>query len=369
MFLILMACAVGVFGQEYELDTIYRAENVDTLPVSRFDRRSLDILVRNYAFIPNKAQNKGIEGTVIVSFVVYKNGGYPSDIKVIQSPDTLGILDSAAISTVKTFYLDPATKDGKPVSVRIEMPIEYHLRKDVYEENYEEYQSYSVQHRKYYYTPSNAAFAGRFYVSGHCGVFSLLNQDKTGVLKKSEKDSYCPFVEISGGMNFRGYRRVGFSSGLGFRSMCYNIDEEEAFNLKASGTEVYGDYSAPLTESFKKHHLWIETLTLPLGMNFRFNLREKNRLYPCEVSIYATGTMRIHSREKQVYKIDGAKVKSIFVDDFSLRRFGCDLSFEFIFDYGGFRYTVSPMTLFGDGITPKVYFHAITYSFKIGILR
>ena len=104
-------------------------------------------------------------------------------------------------------------------------------------------------------------------------------------------------------------------------------------------------------------------------MNFLFNLREKNRLYPCEVSIYATGTMRIHSREKQVYKIDGAKVKSIFVDDFSLRRFGCDLSFEFIFDFGGFRYTVSPMTLFGDGITPKVYFHAITYSYKIGILR
>ena len=174
MFLILMAGAVGVFGQEYELDTIYRAENVDTLPVSRFDRRSLDILVRNYAFIPNKAQKKGIEGTVIVSFVVYKNGGSASDIKVIQSPDTLGILDSAAISIVKGFYLYPAIKDGKPVNVRIEMPIEYHLRKDVYEENYEEYQSYSVQHRKYYYTPSNASFAGRFYVSVHYGAISLL---------------------------------------------------------------------------------------------------------------------------------------------------------------------------------------------------
>ena len=370
LFLILMACAVSGFGQEYELDTIFRAENVDTLPVSRFDRRSLDILVRNYAFfIPAEAQKKGIEGNVIVSFVVYKNGGYPSDIKVIQSPDTLGILDSAAIGVIKSLCcLEPAIKDGKPVNVRIEMPIEYHLRKDVYEENYEEYQSYSGQHR-IYYVPYNASFAGRFYVSGHYGVFSLLNQDKTGILKKSEKDPYCHFVEISGGKNFRGDRRVGFSAGLGFRSMCYNIDEEEAFNLKSSGSEVYGDYSAPLTESFKKHHLWIETLTLPLGMNLRFNLREKNRLYPCEVSIYATGTMRVHSREKQVYKIDGVKQKSIFVDDFSLRRFGCDLSFEFIFDFGGFRYTVSPMTLFGDGITPKVYYHAITYSFKIGILR
>ena len=370
MFLILMTGAVGVFGQEYELDTIFRAENVDTLPVSRFDRRSLDILVRNYAFIPNKAQNKGIEGTVIVSFVVYKNGGSASDIKVIQSPDTLGILDSAAISIVKGFYLYPAIKDGKPVSVRIEMPIEYHLRKDVYEENYEEYQSYSVQHRKNYYTPSNASFAGRFYVSVHYGGISLLNQDfhiiKTGFLNHS-KDIYYGFVDISGGKLFRSYRRVGFSAGMGWRSMCYSFDENEVFSLKTSGTEVYGDYSAPATESFKKHHLWIETLTLPLGMNFRFNLREKNRLYPCEVSIYATGTMRIHSREKQVYKIDGAKVKSIFVDDFSLRRFGCDLSFEFIFDYGGFRYTISPMTLFGDGITPKVYYHAITYSYKIGI--
>ena len=371
LFLILMAGAVGVFGQEYELDTIYRAENVDTLPVSRFDRRSLDILVRNYAFIPNKAQNKGIEGTVIVSFVVYKNGGSASDIKVIQSPDTLGILDSAAISIVKGFYLYPAIKDGKPVSVRIEMPIEYHLRKDVYEQYYEDYQSHS-RHNHYFYMPYDAVFAGRFYVSVHYGAISLLNQDfhiiKTGFLNHS-KDIYYGFVDISGGKLFRSYRRVGFSAGMGWRSMCYSFDENEVFSLKTSGTEVYGDYSAPLTESFKKHHLWIETLTLPLGMNFRFNLREKNRLYPCEVSIYATGTMRIHSREKQVYKIDGAKNKSIFVDDFSLRRFGCDLSFEFLFDYGGFRYTVSPMTLFGDGITPKVYYHAITYSYKIGILR
>lgn len=373
MFLILMAGAVGVFGQEYELDTIFRAENVDTLPVSRFnDGMSLDILVRNYAIIPAKAQKKGIEGTVIVSFVVYKNGGSASDIKVIQSPDTLGILDSAAIGVVKMLFdLKPAIKDGKPVSVRIEMPIEYHLRKDVYEENYEEYQSYSVQHRKYY-TPSNAAFAGRFYVSVHYGAISLLNQDfhiiKTEFLNHS-KDLYYGFADISGGKLFRSYRRVGFSAGMGWRSMCYSFDENEVFSLKTSGTEVYGDYSAPLTESFKKHHLWIETLTLPLGMNFRFNLREQNRLYPCEVSIYATGTMRIHSREKQVYKIDGAKVKSIFVDDFSLRRFGCDLSFEFIFDYGGFRYTISPMTLFGDGITPKVYYHAITYSYKIGIRK
>ena len=73
--------------------------------------------------------------------------------------------------------------------------------------------------------------------------------------------------------------------------------------------------------------------------------------------------------ENEEYFSIAAKVKSIFVDDFSLRRFGCDLSFEFLFDYGGFRYTISPMTLFGDGITPKVYFHAITYSYKIGILR
>lgn len=364
-----MALTVSGFGQEYELDTIFRVENVDTQPVSQFGRTPLDSLVSNYVFIPNKAQKLGIEGTVIVSFVVYKNGGNPSDIKVIQSPDILGILDSAAISIVKGFYLYPAIKDGKPVNVRIELPIEYHLRKNEYEQYYEDYQSH-LRHNHYFYMPCDAVFAGRFYVSGHYGAISLLNQDfhliKTGFLKHSEKDIYCDFVDISGGKLFRGYRRVGFSAGMGWRSMCYHIDENEAYNLKTSGSEVYGDYSAPATDSFKKHHLWIETLTLPLGMNFRFNLREKKELYPCEVSIYATGTMRIHSREKQVYKIDGAKQKSIFVDDFSLRRFGCDLSLEFLFVYSGFRYTLSPMTLFGDGITPKVYYHAITYSFKIG---
>ena len=123
------------------------------------------------------------------------------------------------------------------------------------------------------------------------------------------------------------------------------------------------------TDDFKKHFLRISQVTLPLGMSFRFSLSDKDvSNLPLEVSLYATGTMRCQSREKQIYKIDGVKKKVVFEDDFLLRRFGCDFSLELLFLQSmGFRYTISPLTMFDSGVNPKVYCHSCTFSFKIGI--
>ena len=144
---------------------------------------------------------------------------------------------------------------------------------------------------------------------------------------------------------------------------------DKAFSLKTSTNEVYADYSAVETDNFRKHFLRISQLTLPLGMSYRFSVRSKEfGRFPVEVNIYATGTMRCQSYDKLIYKIDGVKKKLINKDDFLLRRFGCDFSIEWLFVTGmGFRYTISPLSLFDSGVNPKVFSHMISFSVKIGI--
>jgi protein TonB len=71
---------------------------------------------------PKKARGSGKEGTVVLSLVVGSNG-LPREVKVLRSlsPD----LDEAATDAVASWKFAPATKNGKPVAVRItvEIPI------------------------------------------------------------------------------------------------------------------------------------------------------------------------------------------------------------------------------------------------------
>jgi len=75
---------------------------------------------------PQNAFNNGIQGKVILKFIVEKNG-YIQNIEVFQSaePD----LDAAAIRVIeklKTWV--PGYKDGKPVRVPYLIPISFKLK-------------------------------------------------------------------------------------------------------------------------------------------------------------------------------------------------------------------------------------------------
>jgi TonB family protein len=63
-------------------------------------------------------------GTMTVSLVV-DSADNPTDIQ-ITSPLGLG-LDERAVASVSTWKFDPAMKDGKPVSVRIVVEVDFHL--------------------------------------------------------------------------------------------------------------------------------------------------------------------------------------------------------------------------------------------------
>jgi protein TonB len=70
-----------------------------------------------------KARQRG-KGTVLLELVVHSDG-LPSDVKVSRklSPE----FDKAAIEAVKKWKFSPATQDGKPVAVEINVEVNFHL--------------------------------------------------------------------------------------------------------------------------------------------------------------------------------------------------------------------------------------------------
>ena len=74
---------------------------------------------------PNKSRKKGIEGRVLVGFMVNKNGTI-SDIKIVQSVNKE--LDEEAIRVVRNMpKWEPGMEDGEAVGVSINLPISFVL--------------------------------------------------------------------------------------------------------------------------------------------------------------------------------------------------------------------------------------------------
>jgi TonB family protein len=73
----------------------------------------------------DRARRKKISGSVVLSIVVTPEGTV-RDAKVTTSLDK--DLDQQALNTVATWKFEPATKDGKPVSVRIAVEMTFRIR-------------------------------------------------------------------------------------------------------------------------------------------------------------------------------------------------------------------------------------------------
>ncbi len=73
---------------------------------------------------PKAAREQGIEGRVIVEFIVEKDGT-PSHVRVLQSAHPL--LDSAAVQAIRRTTFTPGRQNDMLVRVRMRLPIRFRL--------------------------------------------------------------------------------------------------------------------------------------------------------------------------------------------------------------------------------------------------
>ncbi|GAB6094688.1 hypothetical protein JCM14469_09400 [Desulfatiferula olefinivorans] len=74
---------------------------------------------------PHDARRKGIEGKVVVQFVVTRNGQV-TDIRVVDATPP-GIFDQKAVDAVGKWRFEPGTYRGNPVDSRVTLPIRFEL--------------------------------------------------------------------------------------------------------------------------------------------------------------------------------------------------------------------------------------------------
>lgn len=82
--------------------------------------------VANHINYPATAQENGVQGRVVVQFVVKKDGSI-GDVKVVRSKDP--DLDKEAVRVVKTFpNFTPGKMNGQPVNVWYTLPVNFKLQ-------------------------------------------------------------------------------------------------------------------------------------------------------------------------------------------------------------------------------------------------
>jgi len=72
---------------------------------------------------PERARKKGITGRVVLSLLI-DAGGSVQDVRVTESQPA-GVFDEAAVSAVKTWRFKPALYEGRPVSIRVTLPLRF----------------------------------------------------------------------------------------------------------------------------------------------------------------------------------------------------------------------------------------------------
>jgi protein TonB len=106
-----------------ENDPIY--ESVDVKPEFPGGIPELMKYLTTHLKYPTKAQKKGIQGRVLCTFIVEKDGRV-NDVRVVKSVDP--DLDKEAMRVVKHMpKWKPGLKDGKPVRTKFTLPVAFAL--------------------------------------------------------------------------------------------------------------------------------------------------------------------------------------------------------------------------------------------------
>lgn len=101
----------------------YEYQFADVMPQFPGGNQALQAYMKKNIKYPREAQDGGIKGTVLMGFVVERDGSI-SDVKVLKSVHPL--LDAEAERFVKQMpKWQPGIQKGKPVRVKYQMPIRF----------------------------------------------------------------------------------------------------------------------------------------------------------------------------------------------------------------------------------------------------
>jgi protein TonB len=83
------------------------------------------VLTRLDPYYPASARRTGTQGHVLVRALVDEYGRV-EEAEVVES-EPAGVFDDAALKSVRGWTFSPATRQGRPVAVRIDIPIRFRL--------------------------------------------------------------------------------------------------------------------------------------------------------------------------------------------------------------------------------------------------
>lgn len=105
-------------------DKIY--DKVEAMPSFQGGEVALMLWLNEHVLYPAMAQENGVEGRVIVQFVVGRDGSV-SDVKVVRSVDPS--LDQEALRVVRAMpRWIPGKQDGKSVNCKFTLPVTFRLQ-------------------------------------------------------------------------------------------------------------------------------------------------------------------------------------------------------------------------------------------------
>ncbi len=128
---ICLCCVVYLFGmpnaqaQKNDSDTSVRVY-VEDMPVfSGGDYMMYEFITKTIAY-PKAAKEASIEGKVVVTFIVEKDGSI-TNVKALSGLEGFGLKEEA-VRVVKLFpKFTPGMQNGKPVRVQLNIPIAFRL--------------------------------------------------------------------------------------------------------------------------------------------------------------------------------------------------------------------------------------------------
>lgn len=127
LLLIMCLCTIATYAQDkagVSQNTI-STEKPDTLPQYPSGQEGLMLFLSHNLKYPQKAIDENVEGTVLVQFIVAKDG-WIKDPKIIRSVSPE--IDEEAMRVVEYMAKwKPAIKDGKPVQCMYTLPLKFKI--------------------------------------------------------------------------------------------------------------------------------------------------------------------------------------------------------------------------------------------------